>query len=439
MGYANPHAATSIGGATLTYDNNGNVTAIGSLDYTWDWRNRLASAERTGGSNTTYGYDHTGQRMFKATGMATTSYPSKYFNLATTTGSATPTKHIFSPGGELLATVVGASTTASTTYLHLDHLGGTNVATDENGEVTQTLDYYPFGAERISQGSNSTDRHYIGERYDSSEDLNYLNARYYRSGQGQFISQDPVFWEVGLTSDGKALLTNPQLSNSYSYATDNPILGKDPSGRCPWCLPFLVGGIGGGVSQYVSDVMTNRAAGMTIRQAFTSNLSSWQEYNAAVASGAITGAVATAGIVYGGVAATVGSAGQDWFAGRDVSLERAFATGVGTIATGGLFKWGVGPSPASTYMQATGRSFSTLPSAIFRSEHRYVTSGEIFGSSVNAIIQARYQQAQSYNASISSGSSAGGGSGSSLAGTHWVTPSGAVVSWEGSLIAGPVE
>ena len=99
-GYANPHAATSVGGATLTYDNNGNVTAIGSLDYTWDWRNRLASAERTGGGNTTYGYDHTGQRVFKATGTATTSYPNKYFNLATTTGAATTTKHISRPDGD---------------------------------------------------------------------------------------------------------------------------------------------------------------------------------------------------------------------------------------------------------------------------------------------------------------------------------------------------
>ena len=29
MGYANPHAVTSVGGTTYTYDNNGNVTAIG--------------------------------------------------------------------------------------------------------------------------------------------------------------------------------------------------------------------------------------------------------------------------------------------------------------------------------------------------------------------------------------------------------------------------
>jgi uncharacterized protein RhaS with RHS repeats len=67
-GYANPHAVTSVGGTSYTYDNNGNVTAIGSLDYTWDWRNRLASAERSAGGVTSYGYDHTGQRVFQATG-----------------------------------------------------------------------------------------------------------------------------------------------------------------------------------------------------------------------------------------------------------------------------------------------------------------------------------------------------------------------------------
>jgi YD repeat-containing protein len=47
-GYANPHAVTSVGGTTYTYDNNGNVTAIGSLDYTWDcgtaWRARREPA-----------------------------------------------------------------------------------------------------------------------------------------------------------------------------------------------------------------------------------------------------------------------------------------------------------------------------------------------------------------------------------------------------------
>src|SRR6266516_6998712 len=58
-----------------------------------------------------------------------------------------------------------------------------------------------------------------------------LNARYYESARGQFISQDPVFWEIGLTQDGKNALANPQALNSYGYANDNPIVSKDPNGR----------------------------------------------------------------------------------------------------------------------------------------------------------------------------------------------------------------
>src|SRR5262245_6174215 len=68
--------------------------------------------------------------------------------------------------------------------------------------VVQTLDYFPFGGLRIDTGTNVSERKYIGERYDQTTGLNYLNARYYASDRGQFISQDPVFWEIGLTQDG---------------------------------------------------------------------------------------------------------------------------------------------------------------------------------------------------------------------------------------------
>jgi len=249
VGYANPHAVTSVGGTTYTYDNNGNVTSIGSLDYTWDWRNRLASAERGGGDRTTYGYDHTGQRVFKAMGTATTSYPNKYYNLATTTGAATTTKHIFTPDGTLLAAVEGSGVgTATTTYLHPDHLGGTNVTTDEDGAISQTLDYYPYGSQRIAAGSVSEPRRFVGEELDLDTEFSYLNARYYQGSRGQFMSQDPVFLRIG--SGGQdvrnkqqlaALLADPQLLNSYSYARGNPISLKDPTGQIPVVLAVWTG------------------------------------------------------------------------------------------------------------------------------------------------------------------------------------------------------
>jgi len=84
-------------------------------------------------------------------------------------------------------------------------------------------------AYRSRRGTNER-RKFIGQFTDDSG-LSYLNARYYNPTQGQFISQDPVFWELGLTNDGKTALLNPQSQNSYGYANDNPITGKDPNGR----------------------------------------------------------------------------------------------------------------------------------------------------------------------------------------------------------------
>jgi RHS repeat-associated protein len=54
-----------------------------------------------------------------------------------------------------------------------------------------------------------------------------LNARYYNSAQGQFISEDPTF--LGMQQN----LNDPQSLNSYSYANDNPITGKD-AGDSVW-------------------------------------------------------------------------------------------------------------------------------------------------------------------------------------------------------------
>jgi RHS repeat-associated protein len=121
------------------------------------------------------------------------------------------------------------------TYIHTDHLGGTNVVTNSSGAVAELLDYYPYGSNRLDQQTGfSEQRKFIGQESDPAANLSYLNARYYDGGKAKFMSQDPVFWEVGLTSDGKAAMTNPQAMNSYSYAGGNPIINKDADGRFWW-------------------------------------------------------------------------------------------------------------------------------------------------------------------------------------------------------------
>lgn len=225
-GYTNPHAPTNVGGTSLGYDNNGNLTSYGTDLYAWDYRNRMASST-VGGLGTTYGYDHSMQRVSKTINSVTTVYPNQYFEKE---GTATTTKYIWA-GGELIATVNGNGVSTSTEYIHSDHLGSTNVTTNDQGEVQSVLDYLPFGSERISTGDELPGRGYIAQFTDREQDLSYLQNRYYSSDRGQFISQDPVFWEIGQTPDGKAVLQNPQAQNSYSYAQNNPIVNKDPTGR----------------------------------------------------------------------------------------------------------------------------------------------------------------------------------------------------------------
>jgi RHS repeat-associated protein len=246
-GYANPHAPTTIDGLTLTYDNNGNVTAYGTNTYTYDYLNRMSKSV-VGGITATSSYDHLNQRIKLQVGSTTTLYPSKLFsktvftNGATTT--ATTTAYIY-VGDTLMALIDTASTNSTTTgtttnFVHYDHLGSTVFLSNINGATTSAKDYYPFGALRIDTGASTTDKQYIGERYDPSSQLNYLNARMYDSARGQFTSQDPVHLAIGNSAQVKELtgqdlqkyLMDPQSLNSYSYARNNPIGLKDPKGTC---------------------------------------------------------------------------------------------------------------------------------------------------------------------------------------------------------------
>src|SRR3989338_9324682 len=142
------------------------LTSFASTTNTWDYKNRLTVVAASSTPTTYYAYDHTTQRIAKGDGTATTTYPTKYWNIA----SATTTRHIFTPSGELVATIEGNGTATSTKYVHTDHLGGTNVVTNSLGEYTEVSDYYPYGTDRISLGSYDDQRKVTGHEYDTPTD-----------------------------------------------------------------------------------------------------------------------------------------------------------------------------------------------------------------------------------------------------------------------------
>ncbi|MCU0679993.1 MAG: hypothetical protein MUF50_01650, partial [Planctomycetes bacterium] len=173
--YANPNAATSINGITNAYDNNGNLLSNGTWTHSWDYRDRLIQSTN-GTANISYAYDNDVNRIKYSNGTETTIYPNKYYNISST---GKITKHIFA-SGQALATIETDGGITNTYYIHSDHLGGTNVVSNSNGQLEQLLDYYPFGEIRISTPQNTftEKRGYTGHEHDEDTNLEYMMARY---------------------------------------------------------------------------------------------------------------------------------------------------------------------------------------------------------------------------------------------------------------------
>ena len=299
-----------------------------------------------------------------AVGSTTTVYPSKYFSITSTTNgattTATSTSYIFA--GDTLVSYIeqalinGTATgTPSMFYVHPDHLGSTNVVTNASGTVVQVLDYYPYGSQRISSGSQVSDRQFIGERYDASTDLNYLNARYLQSTRGQFLSQDPVFWEIGSKIRGRdqeVFLRNPQSLNSYSYAENNPIIKKDPEGRCGLLLPLCLAAIGANLgiwTNYAGSVLEKQAQGSQNPYEFDM---SYRELGTSGTLGAFELAALPAKRIGGGVYAFGSSLAEDNAAGQPLNFNKAAVSGGTAFVAGSFFKNLVGNVPASLATQS---------------------------------------------------------------------------------------
>jgi RHS repeat-associated protein len=106
--------------------------------------------------------------------------------------------------------------------LHADGLGSVRAVTDATGLATERTTYRPYG-EEVAQLQPLTlpeTKGFIGERFDDTSGLQYLNARYYDPRLGLFIQPD--WWEVMKEGVG---------TNRYSYSFNDPVNGRDPGGN----------------------------------------------------------------------------------------------------------------------------------------------------------------------------------------------------------------
>ncbi len=215
-------------------------------------------------------------------------------------------------------------------YYHPDHLGSTNLVTDEQGQVVQQVEYRPFGAVAARSGSVSLPQQFTGQRADATG-LYYYNARYYDPDLGRFVQPDPI---VQATSD-------PQTLNRYSYVRNNPLRYTDPSGYSFWSKFFgaiaavVIGAVTAGLGTILS---AGLAAG--VFGALDGGISAYQAgggWSGALRAGGIGFAAGFAGSAAGQFTSSFVSAFTSQFAGNAFGSLASGATSgaVGAGLSGG--------------------------------------------------------------------------------------------------------
>ncbi|WP_440841486.1 RHS repeat domain-containing protein [Pseudoxanthomonas sp. 22568] len=213
----------TVGGATvagLQYDPQGNLSKKNGQGYTFDFGNRL----RTADSLVSYVYDGHGRRVRDVTAAGT-----KYslYNQAGQLMYASDVRqgkqtYYISLAGSLLATREKNTTTGAVVSLfqHTDALGTPIAVTDAAKGVLQRSEYEPYGQlvnRPLTDGPGFT-----GHVQDAATGLTYMQQRYYDPVIGRFLSVDPV------TAYDKG---DARFFTRYAYAFNNPYRFTDPDGR----------------------------------------------------------------------------------------------------------------------------------------------------------------------------------------------------------------
>ena len=247
----------------FSYDRNGNVLTLQRIDseqlrnnlaYTYDGNALIALTDSIQNRSYRYEYDHNGNMtkddlnvlsiaynhlnliekvMRGDTIVAKYSYLSDGTKLSATdsagnglyySGSLIYTKHGAAltmescafTGGRFVATATGVEAR----YFVTDHLGSVRAVVNDEGEVLERNDYYPFGS-RWDDGLLSDNRY----RYNGKEAQAFLKNPYLDYGARQYDS-DGAIW---LGKD--PLMEKYYPISPYSFCANNPIKFVDSDGR----------------------------------------------------------------------------------------------------------------------------------------------------------------------------------------------------------------
>ena len=186
----------------------------------------------------TYGDDAEGNILVRSDpGMTTLYLPGEELTRTTSTGVITGTRY-YIHAGVTVAVRVGF---ANDDMLFADPAGTTDVSVPTTISGTGTpvrrhLD--PYGTVLTAGTGTWPDAHgFLNKPADPTTGLSDLGAREYNPALGRFTSVDPLL-------NG----ADPQSTNGYAYADNNPVTEEDPTGKDAYSQETPCGDIDCGVS-----------------------------------------------------------------------------------------------------------------------------------------------------------------------------------------------
>lgn len=218
---------------TFTFNANGNMTANAGVTYTYDSFNQLKTATKAG-VTTTYVVNAQGQRIFKQASHGNYRYIYAGQNTLLSEykdNTAVWTNYLWFDG-QLVGLVRGTTLT----YVHTDHLGRPELATNTAKAAVWKASNYAFGRTVTQDSIGGLNLGFPGQYYDSETGNWHNGFRDYDSSIGGYLQTDPIGLMSGL--------------NTYAYVGGNPVSFVDPLGLRKVSVDIFPIGVGGGIDVY---------------------------------------------------------------------------------------------------------------------------------------------------------------------------------------------